>query len=142
MAERVLERLDGDGSGGVAPRDGRPRRPHVAPPEKRLAHDRSAGIEALRHAHPERLELPGGLVLAEAEAAFAVRVEKAKRLDDVLLRRTRLWLDGRALRQAAEPASRWLARWRSWVETRRREEVARLVAALDAEARVIEEGTA
>ena len=87
------------------------------------------------------MDLPGGLSLREAEIAFGVRVEHAKTLEDALLRRTRLWLDGRALRRAAEPASRWMAPWRGWDDARRREEVARLLSALDAEDHVIAEGT-
>jgi glycerol-3-phosphate dehydrogenase len=86
--------------------------------------------------------LPGGLSLGEAEVAYAVRFEKAKRLEDVLLRRSRLWLDGRALREAAEPAALWMARLRGWDDAARRAAVDRFRRALDDEARVIEEAIA
>jgi len=143
MADRVLARLRGAANDTRradrrAPGDGgSPGRTATT----RLAHDRDRGIDALGREHPERLDLPGGLVLREAEIAFAVRVEHAKTLEDALLRRTRLWLDGRALRRAAEPASHWMARWRGWDESRRREEVAGMVGALDLEDNVIAEGT-
>ena len=107
----------------------------------RLAVGREDGIAELARAHPRALDLPGGLRLLEAEVAFAVRVEKAKRLDDVLLRRTRLWLDGRALREAAGPASEWMAVLRGWDDRARRDQAARFVASLDEEARVLEEAS-
>jgi glycerol-3-phosphate dehydrogenase len=98
-----------------------------------------AGIESLRAAHPGRRDLPGGLAIGEAEVVHAVREERALRLEDVLLRRTRLWLDGRALRAAAEPAARWMAPHLDWSEPRVREEVERITAMLGEEERAIEE---
>jgi len=103
---------------------------------------RGAAIEALRGRFPGRLDLGDGLSLSEAEVVHAATVEKARRLDDVLLRRTRLWLDGRALRRAAEPAASWMAPLLGWSESRRREEIERLTRTLDDEERAIEEGTA
>ena len=104
-----------------------------------LADDREARIDALRAVHPGRLDLPGGLSIGEAEVAHAIREERALRLDDVLLRRTRLWLDARALRAAAEPAARWMAPLLGWSDARARTEVERLTAILDTEGNAIEE---
>ncbi len=101
---------------------------------------RGAAIAELEAAHPARLELAGGLALSEAEVAHAVTKRKARRLEDVLLRRTRLWLDGRALRAAARPASAWMAPLLSWSDERRDEEVSRVLRALDQEALAIEKG--
>jgi len=104
-----------------------------------VALGREDGIAGLALGHPRALDLPGRLRLREAEVVFAVRAEKAKRLDDVLLRRTRLWLDGRALREAAAPAAEWMAGLRGWDERACREEVRRFLTLLDDEARVLEE---
>jgi glycerol-3-phosphate dehydrogenase len=91
---------------------------------------------------PRRIEVEGGFVLTEADVARGVRHEKARRLDDVLLRRTRLWLDGRALRAAAVPCAAWMAPLVGWTDRRRSEEVNRLLAMLDREEAAIAEGTA
>ncbi|HEU4334947.1 MAG TPA: glycerol-3-phosphate dehydrogenase C-terminal domain-containing protein, partial [Candidatus Eisenbacteria bacterium] len=116
--------------------------PPSATADSALALDRDREIETLRRVHPAEVAVPGGFVVREAEVAYAVRAERAVRLDDVLLRRTRLWLDGRALRRAAGPVSEWMARLRGWDESRRRAEVEALGIGLDAEERAIEEGTA
>jgi len=87
------------------------------------------------------LELGEGLALAEGEVAHAVTAEKARRLEDVLLRRTRLWLDARALRRAAAPVAAWMAPLLKWTAARSEEEVGRVTRALDEEERRIEEGT-
>ena len=104
-----------------------------------VAPDRDQRLGLLRGTHPGRLPADAGLEITEAEVTFAVREEKARRLDDVLLRRTRLWLDGRALRAAAEPVSRWMASETGWSETRRQEETRRLMEPLEDEERRIEE---
>ena len=100
--------------------------------------------EAARNARdfPRRIDVDGGFTLAEADVARSVRAEKARRLDDVLLRRTRLWLDGRALRAAAVPCAAWMAPLLGWTDRRRSEEVNRLLAMLDREEAAIAEGTA
>ena len=90
---------------------------------------------------PRRIEVDGGFQLAEADVARGVRLEKARRLDDVLLRRTRLWLDGRALRAAAMQCAAWMAPLLGWTDRRRSEEVNRLLAMLDREEAAIAEGT-
>ena len=88
---------------------------------------------------PARLALPGGLALGEADVEHAVCCALALRLDDVLLRRTRLWLDGRALRAAIEPTARWMGSRLQWAEERVKDEVARMTAMLDQESNAIEE---
>ena len=121
--------------------DGR-RAPACSTADSLVSGGRAAGIEGMSTQHPRSLELPGGLQLREAEVAFAVRYEKAKRLDDVLLRRTRLWLDGRALREAAGPVSEWMGTLRGWNDAARREMLEQFRRALDDEVRILEEGTA
>jgi glycerol-3-phosphate dehydrogenase len=87
------------------------------------------------------LDLGEGLVLAEAEVVHAVTSEKARRLEDVMLRRTRLWLDARALRRASAPVAAWMAPRLEWSGARLQEEIGRVTRALDEEERRIEEGT-
>lgn len=99
---------------------------------------RTESLERLRKEFPRRVEVEGGFTLAEAEVAHAVRAEKARRLDDILLRRTKLWLDARALREAAVPCAVWAAPVLGWSERTRRAEVERLLALLDREDRAIE----
>ena len=90
---------------------------------------------------PRRIDIEGGFALTEADVARSVRLEKARCLDDVLLRRTRLWLDARALRAAAVPCAAWMAPLLGWTDRRRSEEVNRLLAMLDREEAAIAEGT-
>jgi len=107
-----------------------------------LGEGRDEAIAALRSQHPGSLELESGLALSEAEVVHAVRTERAFRLEDVLLRRTRLWLDARALRRAAEPAAAWMAPHAGWGAARTEEEVRSLRARLDEEEARMEEGLA
>jgi len=102
--------------------------------------DRAERVNSLRARRPGTLDLGEGVSLAEAEVVHAVTEEKARRLEDVLLRRTRLWLDARALRRAAPPVSAWIAPHLGWSGARAEEEIARLTSALDEEERRIEEG--
>jgi len=125
----------------IVARDGR-RAPNSTTADSLLSGGRADGIEGLKLQFPRSLDLTGSLRLREAEVAFAVRFEKARRLEDVLLRRSRLWLDGRALREAAGPASEWMAAIRGWNEATRRGMLERFQKSLDDEKRVIEEGTA
>jgi len=106
--------------------------------ERPIGDDRPA-IDALRAAHPSCLELPGGLAIGEADVIHAVSASLALRLDDVLLRRSRLWLDGRAIRAALEPTARWMAPLLGWTETRLKDEVNRVTTMLDTESKAIEE---
>ena len=71
--------------------------------------------------------------ITEAEVAHAVQSERARHLSDVLERRSRLWLEGDAMRAAAEPVSRWMAASLGWSEETRAREVERVTAALDRE---------
>lgn len=98
---------------------------------------RDAAIAALRETHPERVDAGRGLSVSEAEAVYAVREERARALDDVLLRRTRLWLDAPALRCAAPRVAAWMARALEWGDAYREMELLRLAAALDREEAVI-----
>jgi glycerol-3-phosphate dehydrogenase len=102
--------------------------------------ERADSIGALRARHPQWLDLGDGQLISEAEVVHAVTVERARRLEDVLLRRTRLWLDSRALRRAAEPAAGWMTPLLSWSDERRRAEVEALARTLDGEDSRIEEG--
>jgi glycerol-3-phosphate dehydrogenase len=122
----------------IAALDGR-RAPPSSTADSRVTVAREEGIAELARRYPRAIDLPGGLRLREAEVAYAVRAERAVRLEDVLLRRTRLWLDGRALRDAAGPASEWMAALRGWDEPARREALDRVRSSLDAEARVLKE---
>ncbi|HET9941536.1 MAG TPA: glycerol-3-phosphate dehydrogenase/oxidase [Candidatus Eisenbacteria bacterium] len=90
-------------------------------------------------AHTHRFILPGGLSIAEPTVKYAVSHSFALRLDDVLLRRTRLWLDGRALRAAIEPTARWMAPLLGWSTERTSDEINRMTAMLDQESNAIEE---
>ncbi len=105
-----------------------------------IAADRAGRVDALGARYPGTLDLGEGASLTEGEVVHAVTGERARRLEDVLLRRTRLWLDARALRRAAAPAAAWMAPHLEWSAPRQGEEVARLTRALDEEERAIEEG--
>ena len=104
-----------------------------------VASEREGRLDELRSTRRERFTARPGLGIGEADVVFAVREEKARRLEDVLLRRTRLWLDARAIRTAAEPVSRWMTAEAGWTESRRQEEIRRIMEPLDDEERRIEE---
>jgi len=108
--------------------------------ESPLGAGREEAIAGLAARHPGMRDLGEGRTIREAEVAHAVAMEKARRLADVLFRRTRLWLDGRALRGAAEPAAAWMAPILKWSPERTRAEVDSVTRALDDEAGRIEEG--
>jgi glycerol-3-phosphate dehydrogenase len=105
-----------------------------------LKSHREESLRRLRADFPRSVELTGGFAISEAEVAHAARAEKARCLDDILLRRTRLWLDARALREAALPCATWAAPVLGWSERSRAAEVERLHAMLDREERAIDEG--
>jgi glycerol-3-phosphate dehydrogenase len=132
LAERVT-----DLAAGLLSKSAGPCRTATTP----VAPGRDGEIEALRASRPGRFRAAPGLEVLEAEVAYALRAERARRLTDVLLRRTRLWLDGGALRAAAEPVSRWMAAEAGWSEARRQEEIRRITEPLDDEERRIEEAT-
>ncbi len=105
--------------------------------------DRHAeAVAALAAGHPDRLDLGRGLAVTEAEALHAARGEMARRLDDVLLRRTALWLDGAALRRAAPRVADWIAPALGWGDALRDMELRRFLAALDREEAVVRQALA
>jgi glycerol-3-phosphate dehydrogenase len=130
LAERVVDRVV-----AMTRKPARPCGTATAP----IGADRAGNVDALRARHPATLDLGDALVVAEAEVVHAVTAERARRLDDVLLRRTRLWLDSRALRGAAAPVASWMAPHLGWGGARIQEEVEQLTRALDEEERSIEE---
>lgn len=103
---------------------------------------REPAIAALRARYPDGVDAGSGLRVSEAEAVHAVREERARSLDDVLLRRTRLWLDGPALRRAAPRVAGWIGRELGWGDAYREMEILRLFAALDREQAAIERAAA
>lgn len=106
-----------------------------------LGAGREAAIASLAAGHPGAQDLGEGQTIREAEVAHAVRNEKARRVEDVLIRRSRLWLDGRALRRAATPTAAWMAKLLKWSPERTRGEAEAMTRALEDEDRRIEEGT-
>jgi glycerol-3-phosphate dehydrogenase len=132
LAERVTDRAV-----GLLGKRAGPCRTATTP----IAADRDARVDELRASHRERFTAMPGLSVGEAEVALAVQEERARRLEDVLLRRTRLWLDAGAIRAASEPVSRWMAAKAGWSESRRQEEIRRTMEPLDDEERRIEEAT-
>jgi glycerol-3-phosphate dehydrogenase len=98
---------------------------------------RAAAIESLCTTHADRLDAGRGLSISEAEVVHAVREERARTLEDVLLRRTRLWLDAGALRRAAPRVAEWMAGPLGWGDAQREMELLCLSAALDREEAVI-----
>ena len=95
---------------------------------------RAEAIEKLRARFPGRLE---GEV-SEAEVAHAVQAERARHLEDVLYRRTRLWLDAEAMRRAAGPVAAWMASHLGWDDATRAREIARVTRSLDGERGLID----
>lgn len=94
-----------------------------------------------RERYPGRVDAPGGLAIEEAEVVDAVTTGMARRLEDVLYRRTRAWLDARAVLAAADPVSQWMAAALGWSDARRREELERVTRDAAEERRRIEEAT-
>jgi glycerol-3-phosphate dehydrogenase len=86
-----------------------------------------------------RIRPADSLEISEAEVVHAVRVERARHLEDVLERRARLWLDSEAMRRAAGPVSTWMAPHLGWDEEARAREVQQVTRARDREREVIDE---
>ena len=99
---------------------------------------RMEAIAKLMARFPARLGAAGPLEVTEAEVVHAVHVELARHLEDVLARRTKLWLDGDAMRLLAGPVSRWMAPHLGWDEVARGREVDRVTQALDRERDIID----
>jgi len=76
--------------------------------------------------------------VTEMDVASAVRNERARHLEDVLQRRSRLWLDAEAMRNAADPVSRWMAPRLGWSDEVRAREVKRVLEALLREKAIVE----
>ncbi|MGE5178682.1 MAG: glycerol-3-phosphate dehydrogenase/oxidase [Bacteroidota bacterium] len=131
LAERVVDMIARSIGARVAP---------CVTADRPLRSGRAESLERLRADFPRRVEVTGGFAITEAEVAHALRVEKARSLDDILLRRTRLWLDARALREAAVPCAVWAAPILGWSERTRAAELERLLAILDREERAIDAG--
>ena len=107
-----------------------------------IGEGRKERLGRIRDSYRGRVELPGRLALEEAEVVDAVEAGRARRLEDVLYRRSRLWLDARAIEAAAEPASLWMAARLGWSDARRLDEVERVMRDAREERRHIEEATA
>jgi len=97
---------------------------------------REEAIAGLAAQHPGILAGPPEI--REAEVMHAIQGERARHLADVLERRSRLWLDGGAMRAAADPVSRWMASRLGWNEETRTLEVERVTVALDREREILE----
>ncbi len=97
---------------------------------------RAVAIEGLSVRYPARL--PGSSEVSEAVVVQAIQNERARHLEDVLERRTRLWLDGEAMRRAAGPVAAWMAPHLGWDEATRAREVDRVTRALDRERELID----
>ncbi|HMI31396.1 MAG TPA: glycerol-3-phosphate dehydrogenase/oxidase [Candidatus Limnocylindrales bacterium] len=99
---------------------------------------RAHAIADLERRYPGRLKAADTLEVSEAEVVHAVQSEHAKHLEDVLERRTRLWLSAEAMRRAAGPVAAWMAPHLGWDETTRAREVERVMSALEREREVID----
>ena len=99
---------------------------------------RAPAIALLTPRYPARLKAADALEVSEAEVVHAVQAEHARHLEDVLERRTRLWLSAQAMRRAAGPVAGWMAPHLGWDETTRAREVERVMSALDREREIID----
>ena len=105
LAERAVDRVVGMLGLRAAP---------CSTAKRPVGGNRARAIADLGAEYPGRIELDNGLALTEAEVVYAAWNERPRHLTDLLLRRTRLWLDADALRRAAEPAARWMAPALEW----------------------------
>ena len=103
-----------------------------------LPADRDERVARRRTEHKGSLRLGEGLEISEAEVVHAVRAEHAKHVEDVLLRRSRLWLDGEAMRIAAGLVAEWMAPQLGWSEAERDREARAARDGIAEEARIIE----
>jgi len=128
LAERVVDRV----ARLTGARPGPCRTGEVALP------GRAEAIGSLRSRYPARLDSADGLAITEAEVVHAVQTERARHLEDVLERRTRLWLSSEAMRRAAGPVSEWMAPHLGWDDAARAGERERVARALDRERGIID----
>lgn len=124
LAERVVDRVVASLGARTKP---------CATATTPLPDRRPEALARLAPLHPDRVEAGRGLAATEAATVHAVRAEFARGLEDVLLRRTPLWLDGVALRRAAPRVADWMARALGWGDAYREMELRRFLAALDRE---------
>ena len=117
LAERVVDR-----AAALLHAETGPCRTASAP----IGPERSEAIAVLGSRYPEVKRLSDGSEITQAEIVHAVLGERARHVEDVLLRRTRLWLSATRMREAAEPVSVWMAPHRGWSEEARAREVRRL----------------
>ena len=99
---------------------------------------RLRAIAELTPRYPGKLRLEGSLEITEAEVAHAVQKEHARHPDDILERRSRLWLRSDAMRRAAPQVAAWMGSHLGWDESRRAREVERVAHAMDREAQVLD----
>jgi glycerol-3-phosphate dehydrogenase len=129
LAERVVDRVvrvTGAGAG--------PCRTAEAP-----LPGRAPAIAEAASKYAARLDLGDSLGVSEAEVVHAVQAERARHLEDVLERRTRLWLSSEAMRRAAGPVSAWMAPHLGWDDAARARETERVAQAIDRERGTIDE---
>ena len=103
---------------------------------------RAIGIEKLKARFQATARLEGSLEISEAEVAYAVLHERARHVEDVLQRRTRLWLSADAMRRAAGQVAAWMAPHMAWDDAARTRETERVEKSLDREAEIINEALA
>ena len=101
---------------------------------------RAEGIASLTARHPGTFagSGEGSPEIREAEVVHAIRTERARHLEDVLRRRSRLWLDAGAMSAAADPVSRWMKEHLGWSEETRAREVKRVTEPLDREREIVD----
>ncbi len=128
LAERVVDRV-AKMTGGRAAR---------CATAELVLHGRWMVIQGLRPRYPGRLQLEGSLEITEAEVVHAVQKEHARHPDDILERRSRLWLRSDAMRSAAPRVAAWMAPHLGWDEPATAREVQRVNHALDRESEILD----
>ena len=128
LAERVVDRV-AKRTGGRAAR---------CATAERVLHGRKMDIQALQSRYPGRLRLDGSLEITEAEVVHALQKEHARHPDDILERRSRLWLRSDAMRRAAPQVAAWMAPHLGWDDSARAREVERMTRALDSESEILD----
>ena len=104
---------------------------------ERVLHGRQMVIQGLRSRYPGKLPLEGSLEITEAEVVHAVQEEHARHPEDILERRSRLWLRSDAMRAAAPQIAAWMAPHLGWDEAACAREVERVTRALDRESEIL-----
>ncbi len=128
LAERVVDRV----ARLTGARAGRCTTAEAALPGRLVA------IEMLTARYPGQLRLNDSLGITEAEVVHAVRNERARHPEDILERRSRLWLDADAMWRATARVAAWMAPHLGWDEAARGREAERVASALDREAEILD----